>query len=295
MEADGLFTIKDYYITFISDSTAALAALKNGHVDMLDYNYNLQTDVGSIDPSWGRVLNLQGCGRQEFGYNMESPIFGTGTDTPLGQQDSSRAAEAATDIRIAFDYAIPRQLIINNLLAGYGTPGVTPMLPTQPYYDSNVTARPYDLNQARTYLEAAGYSPPGAQAVGLSASIIPGNAVSIAGYYTDSTGAPISSRTIQLMETTDNSSYVTSTSIVGETTTDLTGYYSFVAAPTAIGTHYYYLLDTVALTGSNYVYLGTVMVSAAAAAVNLTPLYIIAIVAIILSLIAIAFALIRRK
>ena len=35
------------------------------------------------------------------------------------------------------------------------------MLPTQAFYDSSVTARPYDLNQARHYLELAGYSPPG--------------------------------------------------------------------------------------------------------------------------------------
>ncbi len=48
---------------------------------MLDYNYQMQTDIPSIDPSWGKVINLQGVGRQEFGYNMESPIFGTGVQT----------------------------------------------------------------------------------------------------------------------------------------------------------------------------------------------------------------------
>ena len=35
----GLFQMKDYYIRFIADNTSALAALKNGEVDMLDYNY----------------------------------------------------------------------------------------------------------------------------------------------------------------------------------------------------------------------------------------------------------------
>ena len=58
LESAGLFQIKDYYIRFISDSTSALAALKNGEVDMLDYNYNMQTQVGSVDPSWGRVIAL---------------------------------------------------------------------------------------------------------------------------------------------------------------------------------------------------------------------------------------------
>ena len=78
LEQMGLFQIKDYYIRFIADKTSALAALKNGEVDMLDYNYQMQTDVPTIDPSWGRVINLTGVGRQEFGYNMEHPIFGTG-------------------------------------------------------------------------------------------------------------------------------------------------------------------------------------------------------------------------
>ena len=83
----GLFQMKDYYIRFIADGTSALAALKNGEVDMLDYNYQMQTDIPSVQSSWGKVINLNGVGRQEFGYNMQSPIFGTGVDTPLGQSD----------------------------------------------------------------------------------------------------------------------------------------------------------------------------------------------------------------
>jgi ABC-type transport system substrate-binding protein len=158
LENAGLFQIKDYYIQFISDATSALAALKSGTVDMLDAQYSLQSDVASVDPSWGRVLNLTGTGRQEFGYNMESPIFGTGVDTPLGIQDPSQAAQAAADIRIAFDYAIPRQTIINNLLNGYGQAGVTPAIPSQPFYDNSLTARPYNLTAAKASLEAAGYS-----------------------------------------------------------------------------------------------------------------------------------------
>ncbi len=105
----GLFQMKDYYIRFIADKTSALAALKNGEVDMLDYNYQMQTDIPSVDASWGKVLNLNGVGRQEFGYNMQHPIFGTGVDTPVGKADASKAAEAARDVRVAFDYAIPRE------------------------------------------------------------------------------------------------------------------------------------------------------------------------------------------
>ncbi len=57
------------------------------------------------------------------------------------------------------------------------------MLPSQPYYDSSITARPYDLDQARHYLELAGYSPPAATGVGV---------VNIAGIYNDTSGNPAS-------------------------------------------------------------------------------------------------------
>jgi ABC-type transport system substrate-binding protein len=279
----GLFQIKDYYIRFIADKTSALAALKNGEVDMLDYNYQMQTDVPSIDPSWGRVINLDGVGRQEFGYNMRHPIFGTGVDTPLGQSDPTRAAEAAADIRIAFDYAIPRQLIINNLLAGYGVPGATPMLPTQPFYDNSITARPYDLSQARHYLELAGYTVP--TSVGLTT-------INLEGTLNDTSGQPKPDAAVTLMETTDNSTYPNSLQAVSHSTTDVNGFYSFTVSPTEAGTYYYYLLDDAAGT---YTYLGSYVASGAG--MNLT--MILAIVAAVVIIVAVVVVLIfvrrRRK
>jgi ABC-type transport system substrate-binding protein len=284
LESMGLFQIKDYYIRFIADKTSALAALKNGEVDMLDYNYQMQTDIPSIDPSWGRVLNLNGVGRQEFGYNMQHPIFGTGVDTPLGQSDPSKAAEAARDVRVAFDYAIPRQLIINNLLSGYGTPGATPMLPSQPYYDSSVTARPYDLSQARHYLELAGYSPPSGTVVG---------AVNLAGTYNDSSGAPKPNATVYLMQTTDNSTFPTSLQALSHTTTDINGFYSFTDTPSTAGTYYYYLLDNSTST-PQYTYLQSYTV-AAASPFNLTVELAIAIVAVVVIIVVVAIVARRRR
>ena len=283
LKSMGLFQMKDYYIRYIADKTSALAALKNGEVDMLDYNYQMQTDIPTIDSSWGRVINLDGVGRQEFGYNMQHPIFGTGVDTPLGQSDSSRAAEAARDVRTAFDYAIPRELIINNLLSGYGTPGITPMLPTQPFYDSSLTARPYDLSQARHYLELAGYSPPSGTVVG---------AVNLAGTYNDSSGAPKPNATVYLMQTTDNSTFPSSLQAVSHTTTDINGFYSFTDTPTA-GTYYYYLMDNSTST-PQYTYLQSYTV-AAASPFNLTVVLAIAIVVIVVIVVVVIVARRRRK
>jgi ABC-type transport system substrate-binding protein len=283
LKNDGLFQIKDYYIRFIADKTSALAALKNGEVDMLDYNYQMQTDIPSISPSWGKVISLTGVGRQEFGYNMQSPIFGTGVSTPLGQSDSSKAAEAARDIRVAFDYAIPRQLIINNLLSGYGIAGATPMLPTQPYYDNSIKSRPYDLSQARHYLELAGYSPPTSNGVGV---------VNVQGIFNDTSGSPVANATIYLMQATTKST--SSLTAVSHANTDINGFFSFAVNPTSAGTYYYYLMDN--STGTPvYTYLESANVGASSVFSNTTLLIVIAVVVVIVIVVVAVLALMRRK
>ena len=284
LENAGLFQIKDYYIRFIADKTSALAALKNGEVDMLDYNYQMQTDIPSIDPSWGKVLNLNGVGRQEFGYNMQHPIFGTGVDTPVGKADPSRAAEAARFVRVAFDYAIPRQQIINSLLSGYGTPGATPMLPSQPYYDSSITARPYDLNQARHYLELAGYSPPAISGVGV---------VNIQGIFNDTSGNPVANATVSLMQSTTKST--DSLTAVAHTDTDENGFFSFAINPSSAGTYYYYLMDN--STGTPvYTYLESATVGGSSFALSSqTLLIVVAVVVAVVVIVVVVLALRRRK
>jgi ABC-type transport system substrate-binding protein len=261
LEAIGAFQVEDYYIKFIADKTAALAALKNGEVDILDPNYQMQVDIPTIEPSWGKVLLQEGTGRQEVGYNMRHPIFGTGVDTPLGKADPSRAAEAARYVRIAFDYAIPRQLIIDNLLSGFGEPGATPMLPTQPFYNDAIVPREYDLAKAREYLAKAGYSVPTPPPRPTVPSFILGMSTVISGIFTDSSGNPVPNRELMLMVTTDNSTYDTTSTMVGKTLTDLNGWYSFTVTPTSTGLFYYYLFDRLAPAGQEWTYVQMLNVS----------------------------------
>lgn len=278
LEADGLFEVEDYYIRFIVDKTPALAALKNEEVDILDPQYNMQVDVPTIDPAWGRVLLTEGTGRQEVGYNHQHPIIGTGVETPLGMSDPSRAAEAAKYVRIAIDYAIPRQLIIDNLMAGFGKPGATYWLPQYPYYDETITARPYDLAKAREYLQMAGYDVPGAAPAPTTASFVVGMSTALSGIYTEpETGNPIANRDLMLMQTTNNATYNTTSTLVGRTTTDLSGWYSFTVTPQATGSYYYYIFDELAIpaeTAAQWRYLGMVEVSSLESALSdsLTPL-----------------------
>jgi ABC-type transport system substrate-binding protein len=154
----GLFGIEQYIVVFIEGSDAAITALKTGEVDVLDSQYSLQAKLASIEEPWGDYVGYDAFGVQELGFNMKHPIFGTGVDTPLGQQDPSRAAEAARYVRQAISHMVPRESIIETILDGYGTPGVTtPITTLTAGYDSSLVPYSYDIQLAKSLLAAAGY------------------------------------------------------------------------------------------------------------------------------------------
>jgi ABC-type transport system substrate-binding protein len=154
----GLFEIKNYLVVFIEGSDAAITALKTGEVDVLDSQYHLEAKLDSIEEPWGDWVAYDAFGVQELGFNMKHPIFGTGVDTPLGQQDPSKAAEAARYVRQAISHLIPRQSIIDTILDGYGTPAITtPITTLTAGYDTSLKPYSYDIQMAKSLLAAAGY------------------------------------------------------------------------------------------------------------------------------------------
>jgi ABC-type transport system substrate-binding protein len=154
----GLFGIEQYVVVFIEGSDAAITALKTGEVDVLDSQYGLTAKLDSIEEPWGDWIAYDAFGVQELGFNMKHPVFGTGVDTPLGQQDSSKAAEAARYVRQAISHLVPRQDIIDTILDGYGTPGVTtPITTLTAGYDPDLKPYSYDIELAKSLLAAAGY------------------------------------------------------------------------------------------------------------------------------------------
>ncbi len=157
----GQFSVKTIHVDFIQGKDASIAALKNGQVNYLDAQYTFNKDdistlkglganvVISVDPS---------TGWQEMGFNMAHPVFGTGTGTPLGQQNPAKAAQAARWVRQALSYLVPRQYIITNLLQGLAVPGITEVCTCfNTLYPSSVQPDPYDPTAARSFLAAAGY------------------------------------------------------------------------------------------------------------------------------------------
>ncbi len=155
----GQFSVMNYNIGPVSGAGAAVAAYSTGAVNLLDPAYGLSPYVTSLEQLGANVLEYYNGGYQEVGFNMQSPIWGTGTSTPLGISNSSLAASAAQDVRRAFSYLIPRQQIVSQLLSGIGSPGITPWGPAfGTFYSTSLTADQYDTFLAESYLAAAGYS-----------------------------------------------------------------------------------------------------------------------------------------
>jgi ABC-type transport system substrate-binding protein len=158
LEAAGLYEIQEYRVVFIEGSDAAITSLRQGDVDILDSQYHLETKVDSLLDPWGDWVRYEAFGVQELGINMAHPILGTGVDTPLGQQDPSRAAEAARYVRQAISHLIPRESIIDTILDGFGTPAITNTICTLTAgYDPSIPFHAYDVELAKSLLAAAGY------------------------------------------------------------------------------------------------------------------------------------------
>ncbi len=256
LEAAGQYNIENYYTRYIVEKDPAIAALKNDEVQILDANYQMHRDYTAGNLDFATAYILQAAGVQTLGYNQEHPVFGTGVDTPLGQEDPSRAAEAARYVRQAMDYLIPRDLIIANLLSGLGDPGHVHVNPLSPYFNSTITARPYDPAKAAELLAMAGYDTgvtPEEPTAG--DTIILGQPVTVSGTFTFDTVAGIEQRgiVVVLQESSDNETWTN----VAQGTTTTGGYYSLSYLPTTAGDYWYrvYLTgagaETAAISGAS--------------------------------------------
>jgi len=150
--------VKTFYVVNINGTDSVLSALKAGEIDAHDPMYDIGPVVSTIDAKWGKVMTFDSYKWQHICYNLKHPVFGVGTETPLGKSDPARAAEAAAYIRQAISHAMPRDQIVKEIAGGYGAPGTVPMAWSAPEYDHDLL-KPiaYDLDLAREYMKKAGY------------------------------------------------------------------------------------------------------------------------------------------
>ncbi|QQZ60764.1 hypothetical protein JI735_30645 [Paenibacillus sonchi] len=116
------------------------AGLINGDIDVVA--------MGSIPLSdWDTVKNNQNIVASSIpDYSYQYMLFNLSKDT---FQDSN--------VRTAFDKAINKTLIVDNLMKGEGGVAVGPMPKYHPYYNQSLVPNAYNPDEAKQMLETAGF------------------------------------------------------------------------------------------------------------------------------------------
>ena len=234
LQALGQYSVDTYKVAWISSKDAAIASLKNGEVDALDYNYALAEDVPTLQGiSNVYIVHNSELGWQEMGMNMMNPVFGTGTATPAGTANATDAAHAALMVRTAISHLIPRDAIAHDLYSGAATPLASWIGPGWGvWYDPNLTPDTYDVNAAVQDLQAAGYSvqftPPAP--IAYSGTPMLGQSITVSGT------SQIANEYVVIEQSTDNSTW----NPVAAAISDNSSKYSVaVPGPPVFGTVYY--------------------------------------------------------
>ena len=142
---------EDYYLgcpdfkTFVIKvvpATSLTAGLLNGEIDVVGAGSIPLSDWGTIESS----DNLVAKSITSYAYQYMEFNLSDGNDA---FQDAA--------VRVAFDKAIDKQLIVDQLMAGEGQVAVGPMPKYHPYYNDALEGNSYDPNAAKSALEAANF------------------------------------------------------------------------------------------------------------------------------------------
>jgi len=144
-------SLKQLIFTWISGKDAAIAELAAGTVEIVDSQYapvlDDYADVAGVD-----AVLVADPSTQEMAINLKHPIIGTGELTPNGN------AAAALAIRKAISHAVPRDVLVNEILEGLAAPASNPMPDASIGFDDTLEPHTYDMDLARDLIEEAGYN-----------------------------------------------------------------------------------------------------------------------------------------
>jgi len=140
-------------IKFVPDPETAKAALKTGDVDFVpDFAESDLADLPALEPA---IHTRVDAGPEFEHYFFNLGVKGTGT----GESDYDGFCPFKdVNVRKAIILGIDRQTIVNTLLFGKTTVPAS-LWPNSSWYNTSLTAYPYDPAQAKTLLDTAGYTP----------------------------------------------------------------------------------------------------------------------------------------
>ncbi len=157
--------ITDLYFEFWSNKEGALSALAAGDLDMIDTNFS--PTIAEV-PATVDYTIVASPGSQEISFNCLHPYLGTGELTPLGTNDAGKY------IRQAISHLIPRQTIVDEILEGLGSPGITPWPIGTVGFDATLAAYEYSIDLAKQKMEAAGFVYPETVVTGIGLYVVIG-------------------------------------------------------------------------------------------------------------------------
>ena len=134
----------------IPDKSVALTELDSRDVHILDRYY-----YHTLDELEGHLINIAIYNKgftQEMAFNHDNGYL-NGSLTPVGTTEAGKA------VRKAFSHIIPREVIVNDILNGLGSPANTLIPPTINGLVGTETypVREYNVETAKALMEQAGY------------------------------------------------------------------------------------------------------------------------------------------
>jgi peptide/nickel transport system substrate-binding protein len=151
--------VSEILLQFYKTQDAAIAALRSGEIDFTDaVSLTALKDLAAdptitvADAPWSYFTPLV--------FNTRGAVAGPGY--PGGPEGPGASTDALADpaFRDALGYAIDHQALVDRVLDGHGEPGLGPVAPsdTGNYTGLPGVARTFDLEAAKSKLEAAGYT-----------------------------------------------------------------------------------------------------------------------------------------
>lgn len=128
----------DRLIIRVTDAASMLAGLMNGELDMIGYGSVITDD-------WEMAKSQENLTTQSVPTTSYSTLIFNTQKEYLTQE-----------VRQALNMAINRQILVDGLLLGEGTPIITPIAPISPYYNDAVEVV-YDPETAKQMLADAGF------------------------------------------------------------------------------------------------------------------------------------------
>ncbi len=138
----------DIYFEFFSYKESALSALAAGSLDMVDSQFSPQL---SEIPGTVNYTLVTTPSSKEIAFNCMHPYLGTGELCPINSPNSGKY------IRQAISHMIPRDVIIEEIYNGIGSPGVTAYPEGAIGFDDTLEPYEYSISLALEHMKLAGF------------------------------------------------------------------------------------------------------------------------------------------